>query len=260
MLQQEVWKDIVEYEGLYMVSNLGRVKSLPRSGTILQEKILSQRVGRKYLCVMLCKNNIKKCTSVHRLIAQAFIPNPDNKPQVNHKNGIKTDNIVCNLEWVTAKENSQHAYNFIDGNKDKCLNALEKAIGWNRKLSKKDIKAIFQKRMEGLSCIELAKEYSCDRSSINRIITENKKRLGIKIPKTNKKHKSSAELREIAIKSQAHRSKGLLYSSIEGKITGEFSSMHEAAKVLGADRKSIKQCCLGITKQHKGFIFKFKEI
>ena len=100
---QEQWKDIGSYEGLYRVSNLGKVFS------VRTNKLLSQWKDKDgYLRCNLKKHRVVRQASVHRLVAEAFILNPENKPQVNHKNGIRHDNGATNLEWCTCLENQQH--------------------------------------------------------------------------------------------------------------------------------------------------------
>lgn len=113
---KEVWKNISGYEGLYQVSNLGRIKSLPHKvynkligEYISKEKILKQgSLVRGYKGVGLYKNGKEKTQKVHRLVAEAFIPNPNNYPEVNHKNEDTSDNRVTNLEWCTSKYNSNY--------------------------------------------------------------------------------------------------------------------------------------------------------
>lgn len=109
----EVWKDIEGYEGLYQVSNLGRVLSLARTrknrwgqDVPVLERILTPRINDKgYLRVALSKDDVSKDFFIHRLVAMAFIPNPNNYPIINHMNEVKTDNRVENLEWCTHKYN-----------------------------------------------------------------------------------------------------------------------------------------------------------
>lgn len=104
----EIWKDISGYVGKYQVSSLGRVKSLnfDRSG---QPRILKAKNHQGYPRVILWNSGTRREVCIHRLVAEAFIPNPEDKPFVNHKDGDRRNNQLKNLEWVTAKENSIHA-------------------------------------------------------------------------------------------------------------------------------------------------------
>lgn len=110
-MTEEIWRPVVGYEGLYEVSSYGRVRSLDRYDSrnhFIKGRIMKFRNCRGYLRVTLCNNGLYNQISVHRLVAQAFIPNPDNLPMVNHKDEDKTNNIVENLEWCDAKYNNSY--------------------------------------------------------------------------------------------------------------------------------------------------------
>ena len=104
-MSEEVWRDIEGFEGLYQVSDQGRVKSFKWN----KERFLKPSMDKDgYLLVTLCAGGKPKTLKVHRLVCEAFHENPDNKPQVNHINEDKVDNRACNLEWCTCKQNVNH--------------------------------------------------------------------------------------------------------------------------------------------------------
>jgi len=106
----EEWRDIKGYEGLYQISNMGRVKTLANDKS-RKEKIRKLRKDKDgYLQLNFTQNKVKKTPKVHRLVAEAFIPNPDNLSEVDHINRIKTDNRAVNLRWCTHQQNINWVY------------------------------------------------------------------------------------------------------------------------------------------------------
>lgn len=113
-VNQEVWRDVVGYEGVYLVSNQGRVKRVKDANNQYKGgHILKSNIHRGYHHVQLHRNGVAKNKRVHRLVASAFIPNKENKPHVNHKNGVRGDNRKSNLEWCTPSENELHKYRVL---------------------------------------------------------------------------------------------------------------------------------------------------
>mgnify|MGYP003404826262 FL=1 len=189
-LKSEIWESVIGFEGIYEVSNLGRVKSVNRilykSDDKIQkrkEKFMKAKLkGNGYFQFCLSKNGIKKYISTHRLISLAFIPNPKNKTQVNHKNGIKTDNRIENLEWVTHSENALHS-SIILGNKpsNKIVtreNVFEilsttKKHGYRIMLSKKLGISIgcIKKILAGILCREWIEEFkSAESKTVKKLL------------------------------------------------------------------------------------------
>ena len=158
------WLDIVDYEGHYQVSSCGKVRSFKRK----EPKILKQtKTHDDYHYVTLSLNNQQKKVYVARLVAEHFIPNPFNKPEVNHKNGIKSDNGEWNLEWSTRTENQRHA----DVNGLSNRPTLKGENNGYSKLTEEEVKDIREYYSTGnFTYVELAKLFDVSKSLIAKIV------------------------------------------------------------------------------------------
>jgi hypothetical protein len=158
-MQNEVWKDVVGYEGYYIISNYGNLINKC-------SKKLKPFITHGYLYYHLSKKGKYSHARAHRLVAIAFIPNPDNLPYINHKDCNKQNNFVENLEWCTAQHNSKHAFDngrnrgiFINGH-----------ININRKLTLEQVVEIKKLLKEGLSQYKVAKLFNVSRGTISAIV------------------------------------------------------------------------------------------
>ena len=161
----EKFKDIKGYEGLYQISDMGRVKRLKSKGCLL-ERFLKVGYSSEYQKVSLHKKGNKKTHDVHRLVADSFIPNPNNKPQVNHIDGNKHNNRLSNLEYVTPSENAIHAFklNLRDGG------TVKGQQNGRCKLTEYQVIEIIQKAKKNQSMTSLGREYSVSATHITRIV------------------------------------------------------------------------------------------
>lgn len=252
-MENEIWKPVVGYEGLYEVSNIGRVKSLARicahkHGQCWRKERLMKlmpygkvvlRHSNKYLHAKLTKNGISKLIPVHRIVAMAFLPNPDNLPQVNHKDENPGNNKVENLEWCDAKYNCNYG-SLPDYRRDYCTS-----------------RAVRQFSLDG---VYLAEYSSITKASIA---------LGIRgsvISEVCKGTKGSAggflwiysrpkakELQSIDYllgKRDRHK---IVQLSLNGEFIALYNSVKEAAYAMGISSTSISFCVVGRSHTSCGF-------
>lgn len=118
-MEEEIWKDVVGYSDLYKISSFGRIKSFKKIKITGGKLMYPAPTNQGYLRIKLSKNNKSKTFSIHRLVMEAFELNDENKRCVNHKNGIKNDNRLINLEWMTHGENMRHALDVLHNTNNK---------------------------------------------------------------------------------------------------------------------------------------------
>lgn len=175
-MEEEIWKDVIGYEGLYAVSNLGRVKSLPRGKQWpyrqTHNNIRKPLLKNGYYAVNLSKNGKVEYFFIHRLVAMAFIPNPHNLPFINHKDESRTNNRVENLEWCTHIYNVNYGTAIERQKRSRAANPNDALI--RKRVGEKNSKAVRQLTPDGYlireysSMIEASQESGVNLSTIFR--------------------------------------------------------------------------------------------
>ena len=220
---QEIWKDVVGWEGFYLVSNLGNIRSLDRmiggssspNGRLKKGRLRKLLImDGKYISINLTDVKNKKSTrnSVHVFVAQAFIENPLNKPCVNHIDGNKHNNHVSNLEWCTYKENSSHA----------------------AKLGLRKPTVVSDKHKEAL------RQYQKKAKSLEKWQSNNKEKM-----------------REMALSASLGQVKSVNQFSIDGVFIKKWFSIAEASRGTNSSHKGISKCAKGKQETSGGFKWKY---
>jgi hypothetical protein len=231
--QDEVWKDVVGYEGLYRISNQGTVCRLYKNGKV---NFMTPRILNGYWRVKLCNGNTQKEYFLHRLIAQAFIPNPENKPEINHINGIKTDNRIENLEWVTRSENAIHA------TKTGLLKYSEYRYNRARDINSKPVMCVETRKIY-VSCTEAGKDIKTDAAHIGECISGKRSTAGgyhWKLVSIIDAYNSTRKALEIAVDALKRLEKELYFNN--AKQTGHIADSVMSIPSIALDKiKALEQ-------------------
>lgn len=278
METKEIWKQIKGYEGLYQVSNFGRVISLDYMRKKETRIMVPCKKPSGYLYVTLSKNGKRKNLYIHRIVAEAFMPNPENLPQVNHRDENKSNNFAGtpennftdgNLEWCDSKYNNNY------GTKPERLKG--KAI--NRKSISKEV---IQLSGEGYFIKEFPSQqeaarqlgFNCNNSVSGCCLEKQtnvcgyififksdyseeyvKKRVGMYKYTQSKEHRDKITEKL----TNGKTSKSVVQLSMSGDFIAEYPSMKEVERKLGIKQGSVSNCCCGRCKSVSGFKFQFGE-
>lgn len=233
-MEKEEWRDVVGYEGLYKVSNMGRVYSCPNrihNGMILN----ADKYKTEYYHVALSRQGKKKFIMVHRLVAQAFIPNPNNLPFVNHRDESRTNNCVDNLEWCTPKYNCTYG----------------KVSRENRIANSKLGRAVVQMSLNGKDI------------AVFPSLSEASRRFGVSVSNiatacTGSVNTSAGFKWRYVNDTIPHcKAKRVAQYTLDGEYITTFPSVKSAAKAVGSAMNAISETCKGHRKTSHGFIWKY---
>lgn len=257
--EKEIWKDAVGYEGFYQVSNLGRVRSVDRTITRSDGLKMFFKGGIRrptktklgYLRVTTSVNGKYRKVPVHRMVAKAFIPNPNNYKYINHKDEDKSNNAADNLEWCTA------AYNNTYGTR---IQRVKKSEGF-QELHERNKKPVAQYSLDGEfikehpSYSDAAREIGADISNlgascIGQILSSNG---FIWI------HRSDDEQKEVnkRVNRLKNRYRRIKQFDMHGNFIAEYPSMYAASRKTGINRGRIFECCRGKRESFKGYRFEY---
>lgn len=233
-MEDEIWKDIPGWEGLYQASSLGRIRSLNYMGRG-ETRVIKQTIScstahknHKVLVVGLFKNGKRRTFLVHRLVLMSFVPNTEGKPNVDHIDGDSLNNRVSNLRWVTQMENV-HNPNTFWKNVDVARKNIARARLFN------NTEDAIRKKTESL---------------INRYKTIKHHRVGCKHTQETKDKIGSGNKGKCFIP--------ILQYSTDGVFIREWDGIIEAARSVGVGATHISRCCKGYQRQSAGFIWKYK--
>ena len=256
-MTEEIWKDIKGFEDRYQISSEGRVKSLARKfidrsghGQNIKERILKLKTDKDGYKVIGIKDisGKRKYFRVHRLVCEAFIPNPDNKPQVNHIDEDKSNNRICNLEWCTCTENNNHGTRTARAIKN-TAKALSKSVG--QYTLDGELVKVFQstreaERQTGFNHQDIASVANGKRQTAYgyrwKYIIDGD--LEWKAP-------NNYELRK------TDTSKVVAQYTLNNELVKVWKSPIEAEREEGFNRTNISKVALGKQKVHKGYIWKY---
>lgn len=246
----EIWKDIPEFDGLYQISNYGRVKSTQRlviksngKENPVQERILRPFINKGYVYATLSKNGKQPNLKVHRLVATAFIKNPDNFPDVNHKNENKKDNRACNLEWCTKE------YNFLYGTRrERVKHSMRNQHGLS--IVRYDL---LGNHIKTYQCTKDLEYDGFDRRAVNRVCK--------KITNTYKNSIWRYLGDDFSL--IPNKSKVVVYKyDLQRRFVEKYKSIREAEKANDIKNKSIRYLRLGERKNPiiNGYIYSFTQL
>lgn len=252
MEEQEIWKDVVGYEGLYQVSNLGRVKSLPKkkltptSTFYSKEKIANQHIGRKgYARVSLTKDGKTKLFFIHRLVARTFIGEGFGMT-VNHKDENKLNNRVCNLEYMSLRDNVKYGTGIQRSAK-------------SRKESEKVGIPVNQYTLDGV----FIARYKSGTNALAKLCIKSKPCYIMDCCRRKRNTAFGYVWRfdgdEDATFTKGSNSRQVIQFDLNGNYIKEYKSMREASIICGLQHGHICSCCRGERKQTGGFTWKYKE-